>query len=88
MGQGCCEVDMAEVKVGEIIHLSDVSLPKGVESVALSHGEDHDLSVAAVLAPKGGGADEEEVEAAAESEEAPAGDEPAADAGSEEDSES
>ncbi len=82
------EVDMAEVKVGEIIHLSDVTLPKGVESVALSHGEDHDLSVAAVLAPKGGGADEAELDAAADSEEAPAGDEPAADGGSEEDSES
>ncbi|MDJ0878786.1 MAG: 50S ribosomal protein L25/general stress protein Ctc [Halieaceae bacterium] len=85
------EVDMAEVKVGEIIHLSDVTLPKGVESVALSHGADHDLSVASVLAPKGGGDEEEELEAAAaeaESEEAPAGDQPADDAGTEEDSDS
>ena len=56
---------MAEVEVGQIIHLSDVALPSGVESVALSHGEDHDLSIASVLAPKGG-SDGEDEEAAAE----------------------
>ena len=58
------EVDMLEIKVGEIIHISEVKLPEGVESVALSHGEDHDLAIASVLAPKGG-ADEDEEEAAA-----------------------
>ncbi len=78
------EVDMLEVKVGEIIHLSDITLPNGVESVALSHGEDHDLTVASVLAPKGG-SDEDELDAAAEgagedaAEDAPAEDTPAAD---------
>ena len=57
------EVDMLEVAVGDIIHLSDIKLPEGVESVALSHGEDHDLAVASVLAPKGI-SEEEELEAA------------------------
>jgi large subunit ribosomal protein L25 len=46
------EVDMAEVDLGQTVHLSDIKLPKGVESVALSHGDDHDLPVAAVNKPK------------------------------------
>ena len=46
------EVDMAEVEIGDTVHISDIKLPKGVESVALSHGEDHDLPVAAVNKPK------------------------------------
>ncbi|QIB66563.1 50S ribosomal protein L25/general stress protein Ctc [Kineobactrum salinum] len=54
------EVDMAELKTGDIVHLSEITLPKGVTSVALSLGEDHDLAVASVVAPKGGtDADEE-----------------------------
>ena len=53
------EVDMAELKVGENIHLSDLALPEGVESVALSHGADHDLLVSAVNVTKGGGDEEE-----------------------------
>ncbi len=71
------EVDMLELETGAIVHLSDVTLPEGVTSVALALGEDHDLAIAAVLAPKGG-ADEDEEEAA------PAAD---ADAGEEEGSE-
>jgi large subunit ribosomal protein L25 len=43
---------MAEVELGQTVHLSDIKLPKGVESVALGHGEDHDLPVAAVNKPK------------------------------------
>jgi large subunit ribosomal protein L25 len=46
------EVDMADVEIGQTVHLSDIKLPKGVESVALSHGDDHDLPVAAVNKPK------------------------------------
>jgi large subunit ribosomal protein L25 len=48
------EVDMLDVKAGEIVHLSDVTLPEGVTSVALGLGEDHDLAVASVIPPKGG----------------------------------
>lgn len=55
------EVDMLEVKIGEIIHLSDIILPEGVASVALALGEDHDLAVASIIAPKGGSdADDED----------------------------
>ena len=42
------DVDMAEVDVGEIVHLSDLTLPDGVESVSLSQGADYDLTVATV----------------------------------------
>ena len=59
------EVDMLEVETGQIVHLSDVTLPAGVTSVALALGEDHDLAIASVIAPKGV-SDEEEVEAAAD----------------------
>ncbi|MCR9186326.1 MAG: 50S ribosomal protein L25/general stress protein Ctc [Halieaceae bacterium] len=54
------EVDMAEVKTGDIIHLSDIALPAGVTSVALSLGEDHDLAIASVVPPKGGSDAEED----------------------------
>jgi large subunit ribosomal protein L25 len=48
------EVDMLNVETGQILHLSDVTLPPGVTSVALALGEDHDLAIASVIAPKGG----------------------------------
>ena len=46
------EVDLAAVEVGQVIHISDLKLPKGVESVELSHGADHDLPVVTVNAVK------------------------------------
>ena len=41
-------VDMAEIDVGQIVHLSDLTLPDGVESVSLSQGTEYDLTVATV----------------------------------------
>ncbi len=58
------EVDMLEIAVGQIVHLSDVTLPEGVASVALALGEDHDLAIASVNAPKVVEELEDEVEAA------------------------
>lgn len=47
------EVDMKDLDIGDHIHLSDIKLPPGVTNVALSHGgEDSDLNVAAVHAPR------------------------------------
>ncbi len=57
------EVDMLDVIIGQIVHLSDVTLPEGVTSVALSLGESHDLAIASVYAPKGGDEADDEVEA-------------------------
>jgi large subunit ribosomal protein L25 len=53
------EVDMADVDLGQTLHISDIKLPKGVESVALSHGGDHDLPIAAVNKSKAKDEDEE-----------------------------
>ncbi|NUT82821.1 50S ribosomal protein L25/general stress protein Ctc [Pseudomonas sp. NA13] len=44
------EVDLADAEVGTIIHLSDLKAPKGVEFVALAHGDDK--AVANVHAPR------------------------------------
>ena len=44
------EVDLAKAEVGTIVHLSDLKAPKGVEFVALAHG--NDLAVANVHAPR------------------------------------
>ena len=39
------EVDLSEMHVGDVIHLSDLKLPKGVEVLALKQGEEHDTAV-------------------------------------------
>jgi len=44
------EVDMAAVEIGQIVHLSDLKLPQGVELVALAHG--NDLAVANIHASR------------------------------------
>ena len=44
------EVDLAKVEVGQTIHLSDLKAPKGVELVALAHG--NDLAVANIHASR------------------------------------
>ena len=68
------EIDMEEVELNRVIHLSDISLPEGVTIVALTYGEDRDANVVSVQPPRGG-AEEDELEAAAGEEgEAVAGD--------------
>jgi large subunit ribosomal protein L25 len=44
------EVDVSALEIGAIVHLSDLKAPKGVEFVALAHG--NDLAVANVHAPR------------------------------------
>ena len=39
------EVDVAELSVGAVLHLSDISLPKGVTIVALAREEVHDNAI-------------------------------------------
>ncbi|TNE76108.1 MAG: 50S ribosomal protein L25/general stress protein Ctc [Gammaproteobacteria bacterium] len=48
------EVDVSDVELGGVLHISDIKMPSGVESVALSHGEEHDLPIFTVNKPKGG----------------------------------
>jgi large subunit ribosomal protein L25 len=50
------EVDLMDVALGQTVHLSDLTMPKGVSLVELAKGEDHDLAVVTVKAAKGGSA--------------------------------
>ncbi len=63
------EVDMADVNLGESVHLSDIVLPEGVEIYALLSGGDASASVATVSLPKGILEEEEEEELEEELEE-------------------
>ncbi|QSP96243.1 50S ribosomal protein L25/general stress protein Ctc [Marinobacter salinisoli] len=54
------EVDMQDVEMDQVVHLSDLKLPEGVVIAALQQGEDHDLPVVAIHMPKGTKADEAE----------------------------
>jgi large subunit ribosomal protein L25 len=65
------EVDLSQMALNDVIHVSDLKLPAGVESVALSHGEEHDLPVAAIH--KKGAMTEEAPEEEAAGEEAEGG---------------
>ena len=56
-------VDVSELHIGDSIHLSEVTLPEGVESTTLSHGGD-DLAVVTVVTVRA--SVEEDVEAAEE----------------------
>jgi len=53
------EVDMAAIETGVTLHISDLTLPAGVESTALALGEDHDQAIVTVHAPRGGSDDDE-----------------------------
>ncbi len=47
------EVDLSQLDVGAILHLSDLVLPAGVEIVALTHGPEHDHPVVHLHKVKG-----------------------------------
>jgi large subunit ribosomal protein L25 len=59
------ELDLADLKPGDIVHLSQVKLPKGVSLPALHLGADHDIAVVTANTVK------EEAEPAAEAVAAP-----------------
>ena len=46
-------VDMQDVPIGGIVHLSDIQLPKGVTVRALRLGEDHNQAIATIAGAKG-----------------------------------
>ena len=46
------EVDVANMNLGDTLHLSDLTLPKGVESVELGKGETHNQAVVSIVAPR------------------------------------
>ena len=63
------EIDLANLALGDIIHLSQVKLPAGVEIPALKLGADHDV---AVVVAKQARVEEEETAAPSEGAEVPA----------------
>jgi large subunit ribosomal protein L25 len=63
------EIDLSGLNIGDIVHLSEIKLPAGVEIPELKLGKEHDVAI--VIAKHG----KEEVE---EPTEAPAADVPAA----------
>ena len=65
------EVDLANLALGDSVHLSQITLSKGVEFVQLAH--DNDAAVASIAKTRGGMAEED-------AEATPAADTPAADA--------
>jgi large subunit ribosomal protein L25 len=56
------EVDLGQLEIGHSVHLSQIALPKGVEFVQLSHG--NDLAVASIAKTRGGAAAADEETAA------------------------
>jgi len=47
------EVDVSTLALNDVIHLSQLKLPKGVELAAFAHGvEDHDLPVISIHMPR------------------------------------
>jgi len=61
------EVDLVNINLNEIVHLSDLVLPEAVE---LLHGSEHNLAVVSVQLARGNKADEEEEAQAQEGAEA------------------
>ena len=59
------EVDLSEMHLNDVVHLSDLKLPAGVEVLALKHGEDHDTAVAGIHVRKAAASIEGDVEAPA-----------------------
>jgi len=59
------EVDMSAMDVGDVLHLSSLNLPAGVELTA-QVDEEHDQPVVAIHAPRGAATEEEEEGEAAE----------------------
>ncbi|MCW9029916.1 MAG: 50S ribosomal protein L25/general stress protein Ctc, partial [Gammaproteobacteria bacterium] len=68
-------VDVSSLELDHSLHMSDITVPEGVELVELSHGEGHDQPVAACHMPRGAKDDDS---AGAEAPAAEGGEEPAA----------
>ena len=76
------EVDIVELKLNEMLHLSDIKVPEGVEIPELAQGPEHDHAIVSIqLIKVVEEVEEAEVEEAAEGETPAEGAAPAEDAG-------
>ncbi|TXL16288.1 50S ribosomal protein L25/general stress protein Ctc [Methylococcaceae bacterium HT4] len=57
------EVDLESVDIGGSVHLSDIVIPEGIEVLALTHGDEHNLTVAQIMKTRGPAEDEEDAAA-------------------------
>ena len=46
------EVDVEQLELGDSLHLSDITIPSGVEVASLAHGGDEAQSVVSVHVPR------------------------------------
>ncbi|MGB1238596.1 MAG: 50S ribosomal protein L25/general stress protein Ctc [Pseudomonadales bacterium] len=46
-------VDLSAVEAGQVLHLSDITVPAGVEIAALRRGSDHNQGIGYVYSPRG-----------------------------------
>jgi large subunit ribosomal protein L25 len=53
------EVDLAQVEVGQVVHLSDIQLPEGVSLIGVEKGSSNDHAIANIHAAATGAADDE-----------------------------
>ncbi len=67
------EVDIAQLNLGQSLHLSDIKAPDGVTLVALAHGEESDSAIVSVFRPRVIEEEEAAAEAAADAAEAEEG---------------
>jgi len=71
------EVDISAMELNEMLHLSDIKVPEGVEIIELTHGEGHDHPIVNIHIIKAVVEEEPEVEAAEGEEAAADGEAPA-----------
>lgn len=58
------DVDVAEMQIGDVLHLSDIKLPAGVDIVALAQGPEFDSIVATLLGQRSDEVEEDGAEGA------------------------
>lgn len=54
------EVDLEGIDIGGSVHLSDIVAPEGIEILALTHGEERNLTVAQIMKTRGAAEDDED----------------------------
>ena len=59
------EVDLEDIDIGGSVHLADVVVADGVDILALTHGEDHNLPVAQIIKTRIAVSEDEDDDAAA-----------------------
>ena len=75
------EVDISELNVGEMVHISELKLPKGVEIPELAQGPEHDHPVVSIQVLRAAAVEEETTDEEVSAEVPTVGDEEAAEEG-------